>query len=154
MSLLGTPRGSMIVKNNPITDDYKISSNVLGLGINGKVVECFDTSGEKFALKVLKDNVKSRREIDLHWRASGCRHIVNIKDVYDNTYNGQRCLLLTSDILKEENEQWPDVQQGMSVALREMRVDQDQPFTVKNPKLDSNSALAKKRRAKTGAPPT
>jgi len=42
----------------------------------------------------------------------------------------------------------------MSLALREMRVDQDQPFTVKNPKLDSNSALAKKRRAKTGAPPT
>ena len=58
----------------------------------------------------------------------------------------------------------------MSLALREMRVDQvgirimikiltiafsnehdyhqDQPFTVKNPKLDSNSALAKKRRAK------
>ena len=31
---------------------------------------------------------------------------------------------------------------------------QDQPFTVKNPKLDSNSALAKKRRAKTGAPHT
>ena len=73
----------------------------------------------------------------------------------------------------------------MSLALREMRVDQvgirimintltialcnehdyhdnhchqDQPFTVKNPKLDSNSALAKKRRAKTAggaaAPPT
>ena len=32
--------------------------------------------------------------------------------------------LLTSDVLKEENEQWPDVQQGMSLALREMRVDQ------------------------------
>jgi len=349
----GTPRGSMIVKSNPITDDYKISSNVLGLGINGKVVECFDSASQKFALKVLKDNVKSRREIDLHWRASGCKHIVNIKDVYENTYNGQRCLLvvmecmeggelfnriqertqfnereaaevvkdiciavkflhdmniahrdlkpenllytrkdnlgilkltdfgfaketltrdtlqtpcytpyyvapevlgpekydkscdiwslgvityillcgfppfysnhglpispgmkrrirsgqyefpspewtnvsvdakdlikgclktnpeerltidqvirnkwvaqfnavpptplLTSDVLKEENEQWPDVQQGMSLALREMRVDQDQPFTVKNPKLDSNSALAKKRRAKGGAPPT
>ena len=29
---------------------------------------------------------------------------------------------------------------------------QDQPFTVKNPKLDSNSALAKKRRAKGGQP--
>merc|ERR1719295_1093695 len=56
--------------------------------------------------------------------------------------------LLTSDVLKEENELWPDVQEGMSLALREMRVDQDQPFTVKNPKLDSNSALAKKRRAK------
>ena len=97
MSLVGTPRGSMTVKNNPITDDYKISSNVLGLGINGKVVECFDNSGEKFALKVLKDNVKSRREIDLHWRASGCRHIVNIKDVYENTYNGQRCLLVVME---------------------------------------------------------
>ena len=32
--------------------------------------------------------------------------------------------LLTSDVLKEENEQWPDVQQGMYLALREMRVDQ------------------------------
>jgi len=353
MSLIGTPRDTVTVKTKQITDDYKISSNVLGLGISGKVVECFDTSGEKFALKVLKDNAKSRREIDLHWRASGCRHIVNIKDVYDNTYNGQRCLmvvmecmeggelfnriqerksfnereaaeivkdiclavkflhdmnvahrdlkpenllytsgdpgvlkltdfgfaketliretlqtpcytpyyvapevlgpekydkscdiwslgvimyilicgfppfysnhgqpispgmkkrirsgqyefpkpewsnvssdckdlikgclktnpeerltidqvigskwvaqydavpptpLLTSDILKEENEQWPDVQQGMSVALREMRVDQDQTITIKNPKINSNSALAKKRMAKAGgAPPT
>ena len=97
MSLLGTPRGAMVVKNNPITDDYKISSNVLGLGINGKVVECFDSNGEKFALKVLKDNVKSRREIDLHWRASGCRTIVNIKDVFENTYNGQRCLLVVME---------------------------------------------------------
>merc|ERR1719429_537598 len=61
--------------------------------------------------------------------------------------------LLTSDVLKEENELWPDVQEGMSLALREMRVDQDQPFTVKNPKLDSNSALAKKRRAKGGPLP-
>ena len=32
--------------------------------------------------------------------------------------------LLTGDVLKEENEQWQDVQQGMSLALREMRVDQ------------------------------
>ena len=32
---------------------------------------------------------------------------------------------------------------------------QDQPFTVKNPRLDSNSALVKKRRAaKANAPPT
>jgi len=42
--------------------------------------------------------------------------------------------LLTSDILKEENEQWPDVQQGMSVALREMRVDQ-----VKQSKIIRNT---------------
>ena len=38
--------------------------------------------------------------------------------------------LLTSDVLKEENEQWPDVQQGMSLALREMRVDQVRVFRV------------------------
>merc|ERR1739848_792668 len=350
MSLIGTPRDTVKIKTKPITDEYKISSNVLGLGISGKVVECFDQNGQKFALKVLKDNAKSRREISLHWRASGRKHIVNIKDVYENTYNGQKCLLvvmecmmggelfnriqerksfnereaaeivkdiclavkflhdmnvahrdlkpenllyttqgdhgvlkltdfgfaketliretlqtpcytpyyvapevlgpekydkscdiwslgvimyilicgfppfyslngkpispgmkrrirsgqyefpkpewtnvsqdakelikgclktnpeerltidqviesgwvsqydavpptplLTSDVLKEENEQWPDVQQGMSLAIREMRVDQDQAsFAVKNPKLDSNSALAKKRRAKAG----
>jgi len=354
MSLVGSPRGSLAVKTGQITDDYRISSTVLGLGINGKVVECFSNDGAKCALKVLKDNVKSRREIDLHWRACGCKHIVNIRDVYENTYNGQKCLLvvmecmeggelftriqdrtafnerdaseimvdicvavkflhdlniahrdlkpenllyttkdnqgvlkltdfgfaketltrdtlqtpcytpyyvapevlgpekydkscdiwslgvimyillcgfppfysnhglpispgmkkrirsgqyefpnpewknvsndakdlikgclktnpeerltidmviknkwiaqynvvpctplLTSDVLKEENEQWPDVQQGMSLALREMRVDQDQPFTVKNPRLESNSALVKKRRAaKAGGPPT
>ena len=86
MSLLGTPRGSLVVKSKNITEDYKISSNVLGLGINGKVVECFDQvtdiqwvpvntfrkiqfqAGEKCALKVLKDNVKSRSEnIDEDW---------------------------------------------------------------------------------------
>jgi serine/threonine protein kinase len=352
MSFVGTPRTNVTMKTNPIQDEYKISSNVLGLGISGKVLECFDRTGEKFALKVLKDDVKSRREIDLHWRASGCKHIVNIKDVFENTYNGQRCLLvvmecmeggelfnriqdrksfnereaaeivkdiclavkflhdmnvahrdlkpenllytvkgnpsvlkltdfgfaketlvrdtlqtpcytpyyvapevlgpekydkscdiwslgvityilicgfppfysnhgqpispgmkrrirsgqyefpkpewsnvssdckdlikgclktnpeerlnidqviaskwvsqyntvpptplLTSEVLKEETEQWPDVQQGMSLALKEMRVDQDETITIKNPKTNSNSALAKKRMAKSGAPP-
>jgi len=54
-------------------------------------------------------------------------------------------------VLKEENEQWPDVQQGMSLALKEMRVDQEQTFLVKKP-LDSNAALVKKRRAKAGVP--
>jgi mitogen-activated protein kinase-activated protein kinase 2 len=40
-------------KSTPITDDYEISNNVLGLGINGKVVECIRKStGTKFALKV------------------------------------------------------------------------------------------------------
>jgi mitogen-activated protein kinase-activated protein kinase 2 len=40
-------------KKTPITDDYDITKTVLGLGINGKVVECFSkTTKEKFALKV------------------------------------------------------------------------------------------------------
>ncbi len=95
MSFVGTPRSNLAIKSSPLTDDYSISNNVLGLGINGKVVECTNKkTGEKCALKVLKDNTKARREIDLHWRASGCRHIVNIHDVYENTYNGHKCLLV------------------------------------------------------------
>ena len=40
-------------KKNPITDDYKLSNTVLGLGINGKVVECNHKATEtKCALKV------------------------------------------------------------------------------------------------------
>lgn len=43
------------IKRNAVTDDYKISSQVLGLGINGKVLQCFSKkTGEKCALKVLK----------------------------------------------------------------------------------------------------
>lgn len=41
------------IKRNAVTDDYKISSQVLGLGINGKVLQCFNKkTGEKCALKV------------------------------------------------------------------------------------------------------
>ena len=40
-------------KVTPITDDYEISNHVLGLGINGKVVQCYDkNTREKYALKV------------------------------------------------------------------------------------------------------
>lgn len=43
------------MKRNAVTDDYKISTQVLGLGINGKVLQCFNKkTGEKCALKVLK----------------------------------------------------------------------------------------------------
>lgn len=41
-------------KTNPIIEDYSISSTVLGLGINGKVVECFSKKDNaKYALKVM-----------------------------------------------------------------------------------------------------
>lgn len=49
-------------KHHSITNDYEISNTVLGLGINGKVVECTNKKNQqKFALKVLHDNPKSRR---------------------------------------------------------------------------------------------
>lgn len=85
-------------KTAPITEHYEISNTVLGLGINGKVVQCTSRStSQKYALKVLHDNPKARREVDLHWQASGCRHIVNIVDVYENTYSGKSCLLVVME---------------------------------------------------------
>lgn len=88
-------------KKTPITDDYRITQNVLGLGINGKVCECFSkTSNERFALKVLRDVPKARREVDLHFRASSCLHIVNIKDVYENYYASHKCLLVVMECME------------------------------------------------------
>ncbi|KAM3955686.1 LOW QUALITY PROTEIN: MAP kinase-activated protein kinase 2 [Aphomia sociella] len=87
-------------KTTPIIEDYDISNTVLGLGINGKVVECHEKrTQKKRALKVLHDSAKARREVELHWRASGCRHIVEIIDVYDNTYGGKRCLLVVMECM-------------------------------------------------------
>ena len=61
LSVVGAPRSGLQVKTSPLVDDYVISSNVLGLGINGKVVECTEkATGQKYALKVLKDNAKAR----------------------------------------------------------------------------------------------
>lgn len=43
-----------VPKETQIIDDYEISNHVLGLGINGKVVQCFDRkTREKYALKVI-----------------------------------------------------------------------------------------------------
>ena len=42
------------MKKNAITADYVVSRQVLGLGINGKVVECFRKGNDKkYALKVM-----------------------------------------------------------------------------------------------------
>ncbi|XP_065080369.1 MAP kinase-activated protein kinase 2 [Ochlerotatus camptorhynchus] len=96
----GGPNGRQ-PKATPITDDYEISNTVLGLGINGKVVQCTaKKTSNKYALKVLHDNAKARREVELHWRASGCRNIVNIIDVYENSYSGNRCLLVVMECME------------------------------------------------------
>lgn len=45
---------SLNPKTIPITEEYEISKNVLGLGISGKVVECFSLkNNKKYALKVI-----------------------------------------------------------------------------------------------------
>ena len=46
-------RPTLQIKKNAITDEYKVTSQVLGLGINGKVLEIFHKkNGDKYALKV------------------------------------------------------------------------------------------------------
>lgn len=50
-SLIGA--NTLNPKTVPITEEYEISKNVLGLGISGKVVECFSLKNKKkYALKV------------------------------------------------------------------------------------------------------
>ncbi|PIO65710.1 kinase domain protein [Teladorsagia circumcincta] len=74
---------------------------VLGVGINGKVVECeHRITGEKFALKVLRDIPKARREVNLHYIASGHPNIVEIVDVYENSYNDVQCLLVVMESMR------------------------------------------------------
>ena len=48
-------------------------------------------------LQVLRDVPKARREVELHCRASPCEHIVQILDVYENTFNGYKCLLIVME---------------------------------------------------------
>ena len=46
---------------------------------------------------MLQDNPKARREVELHWKASGHKHIVNIVDVFENTFSGKSCLLVVME---------------------------------------------------------
>lgn len=71
-------------KSTPITDDYEISNNVLGLGINGKVVECIrKANGSKYALKVSAhtvDNTMNHNE-GVQLSAQSCGSIcINVSD--------------------------------------------------------------------------
>ncbi|XP_046882198.1 MAP kinase-activated protein kinase 3 [Hypomesus transpacificus] len=89
------------IKRNAVTDDYKITSQVLGLGINGKVLECFNKkTGEKCALKILYDSPKARREVELHWRVSGGPYIVRILSLYENMHHGKKCLLIVMECMQ------------------------------------------------------
>jgi len=83
----------------PIGDFYRVKSKVLGHGVNGKVKQCVNKAGQKFALKVLKDDAKSRREVELHWRAASCANIVNIREVFENIYQGQPSLLVVMECM-------------------------------------------------------
>ena len=62
--------------------------------------------------------------------------------------------LCTAQVLKEEEDQWPEVQDEMTRSLATMRVDYDQ-INLKSIANSDNSLLAKRRnRASAAAEPT
>ncbi|XP_054280460.1 MAP kinase-activated protein kinase 2 [Macrosteles quadrilineatus] len=96
---------TLVYKTHPISEDYIISAKVLGQGINGSVVQVnLKKTGAVYALKILEDNAKARREAELQWRVSGCKHIVNVIDVYENYYklHGtiKKCLLVVMELME------------------------------------------------------
>lgn len=89
------------IKRNAVTDDYTLSTHVLGLGINGKVLECHNKkTGQKCALKILYDSPKARREVELHCRVSGGPYIVRIQSLYENMHHGKKCLLIVMECME------------------------------------------------------
>ena len=48
-------------------------------------------------MQALRDVPKARREVDLHFRASSCEYIVQIVDVYENTFSGNKSLLVVME---------------------------------------------------------
>ncbi|NWI99864.1 MAPK3 kinase, partial [Crypturellus undulatus] len=50
--------------------------------------------------QLLYDNPKARQEVEYHWRASGCPHIVHVLDVYENIHHGKRCLLIIMECME------------------------------------------------------
>uniref|UniRef100_A0ACB8F5H2 MAP kinase-activated protein kinase 2 n=1 Tax=Sphaerodactylus townsendi TaxID=933632 RepID=A0ACB8F5H2_9SAUR len=65
-------KSGLQIKKNAITDDYKVTTQVLGLGINGKVLEIFNKrTSDKFALKIgtllgAGDQSRAEGRLDLH----------------------------------------------------------------------------------------
>lgn len=70
----------------------------LVVGAGGAAAGCpAEVTQEALGLQMLQDCPKARREVELHWRASQCPHIVRIVDVYENLYAGRKCLLIVME---------------------------------------------------------
>ncbi|KAI1727055.1 protein kinase domain-containing protein [Ditylenchus destructor] len=89
------------LKTTPITDEYKITHEIIGIGESGKVMACFSkANGEKYALKVLRDGPRSRREVHLHYLTNDHENIVTIIDIFENTFDSVKCLLVVVEFLE------------------------------------------------------
>lgn len=93
---------SLEFKKNSIFDDYYIYKDVIGVGVSGKVLTCKNKkTGLVYALKSLKDNDKSRREVELQTRAcSGSEYIVKVTDIYENVINSKKVLLVVMEYMR------------------------------------------------------
>lgn len=90
----------MEFRKYPVTDDYEITALVLGLGINGNVLECYSKkTREKCALKILLDSPTARQEVELHWQASAGPHIVRILSLYENVHMGKKALFVVMECM-------------------------------------------------------
>lgn len=75
-----------VFQSHSIHEDYEIKWHKnLGTGISGPVRLCINKkNGQEYALKILLDRPKARKEVTLHWLCSGNEHIVRVIDVYAN----------------------------------------------------------------------
>ncbi len=75
-----------VFKTSSIQRDYDIKWHKnLGSGISGPVRLCISKeTGEEYALKILLDRPKARKEVTLHWLCSGSEYVVRVIDVYAN----------------------------------------------------------------------
>ena len=73
-------------KTRSIQNDYEIKwHRNLGSGISGPVRLCIHKDTRKeYALKILLDRPKARKEVTLHWLCSGSDYVVRVIDVYAN----------------------------------------------------------------------
>ena len=95
------PVGDLQLRTNDITEDYDIFDRfTLGCGGNGVVFACKSkTSMKMYALKVILDKPSSRKEINLHWKASGSNCIVRIEEVYENNVLSKPSLLVVMEYM-------------------------------------------------------
>ncbi|KAL5111714.1 MAP kinase-activated protein kinase 2 [Taenia crassiceps] len=94
---------SFPMKTTAITQEYEITQTSLGSGINGKVLKCIHkATGKPYALKVLGDDEKSCREVELHYRVSDSENIVRIVDIFENnnTNTGRNHLLIVMECME------------------------------------------------------
>uniref|UniRef100_A0A915D6I5 non-specific serine/threonine protein kinase n=1 Tax=Ditylenchus dipsaci TaxID=166011 RepID=A0A915D6I5_9BILA len=68
------PVNEFPLKTTPITDEYKITHEIIGIGESGK------------------RRPRSRREVYLHYLTNQHENIVSIMDIFENTFDSVKCL--------------------------------------------------------------